>query len=31
MIGRVALMPFQIQEPDVRGEDKKLPYLMYFC
>jgi hypothetical protein len=30
MIGRVALMPFQIQEPDVREEDKKLPYLMYF-
>jgi hypothetical protein len=30
MIGRVALIPFQIQEPDVRGEDKKLPYLMYF-
>jgi len=29
MIGRVALMPFQIQEPDVKGEDKKLPYLMY--
>jgi len=31
MIGRVALMPFQIQEPDVRGKDKKLSYLMYFC
>jgi len=31
MIGRVALMPFQIQEPEGRGEDKKLPYLMYFC
>jgi hypothetical protein len=31
MIGRVALMPFQIQEPNVREEDKKLPYLMYFC
>jgi hypothetical protein len=27
----IALMPFQIQETVVREEDKKLPYLTYFC
>jgi len=31
MRGTVALIPIQIQDPEVRGEDKRLPHLMYFC
>jgi len=31
MIGRVAMIPFQIQEPDLKEKDKKLSYLMFFC
>jgi len=27
----VALMPFQIRDPVLREEDKRLPYLIYFC
>ncbi len=29
MMGTVAFMPFQIQDPEERGEDRRLPYLMY--
>jgi hypothetical protein len=29
MKGTVALIPFQIQDPKEKGEDKRLPYLMY--
>jgi len=28
--GIVALLPFQIQDPEVRGDDKRIPYLIYF-
>jgi hypothetical protein len=31
MMGKVALMPFQIRYPVLREEDKRLPYLIYFC
>jgi hypothetical protein len=31
MRGTVALIPFQIQDPEQRGDDKRLPYLIYFC
>jgi hypothetical protein len=26
---KVAIIPFQIQEPDLREKDNKLPYLIY--
>ncbi len=29
MMGTVAFMPFQIQESEERGEERRLPYLMY--
>jgi hypothetical protein len=28
--GTVDSMPFQIQEPESSGEDRRLPYLKYF-
>jgi hypothetical protein len=31
MMGIVALMPFQIRDLVLREEDKRLPYLIYFC
>lgn len=31
IIERIALMPFKMQKPVAREEDKKLPYLIYFC
>jgi hypothetical protein len=30
MRGTIVLIPFQIQELEVRGEERRLPYLMYF-
>jgi hypothetical protein len=31
MRGTVALISIQIQDSEVRGEDKRLPHLIYFC